>query len=62
MIKFIQVSAVAVVIAAILKIIGVITVSWWWFAIPVTAYAAFMGMVLVALRLMANNGEFFKKD
>jgi uncharacterized membrane protein YedE/YeeE len=61
-VKLIQVSAVAVAIAAILKIIGVITVSWWWFAIPVGTYVALLGTVLVALRLMANNGSFFKKD
>ena len=62
MIKFIQVSAVAVAIAAILKIFGVITLSWGWFLIPVGAYAALMATVIVALRLMANNGKFFKKD
>ena len=62
MVKFIQVSAVVVAIAAILKIVGVISVSWWWFTIPVAAYAVILGMVLVALRLMANNGKFFKKD
>lgn len=62
MVNFIQISAVAVIVAAVLKIIGIITVSWLWFLIPVVAYAALIGTVLVALRLMANNGKFFKKD
>jgi hypothetical protein len=62
MVNFIQVSAVIVAIAAALKIFGIITVSWWWFAVPVAAYAALIGVVLVALRLMANGGSFFKKD
>jgi hypothetical protein len=61
MIKVIEVSAVAVAIAAILKILGVITVSWAWFLIPVGIYVALMGVVLVALRLMANGGSFFRK-
>jgi hypothetical protein len=55
MITFLHTLAILTVIALVLKLVGIISISWLWFTIPVGVLVFVYGSVFYALRMWGGN-------